>query len=72
MLYLSACTLPLQPRIQCIAFPLAATLSCSFEAQGLYMNGPALFGSGLLLLLLLALSFERILGLDRVINKALQ
>jgi hypothetical protein len=36
------------------------------------MDGPALFGSGLLLLVLLALSLERILGLDRVINKALQ
>lgn len=52
--------------------PVFDHLPRSFESRGLYMDGPALFGSGLLLLVLLALSLERILGLDRVINKALQ
>ena len=33
------------------------------------MDGPAAGASGLLLLVLLAISFERILGLDRVVNQ---
>jgi hypothetical protein len=36
------------------------------------MDTPALFGSGLLLVILLLLSFERILGLDRVVMNALR
>jgi hypothetical protein len=36
------------------------------------MDGTAMFGSSVLLVLLLALTFERILGLDRLINQAIQ
>ena len=45
---------------------------CSFSSRGYYLDGSAIFGSLVLLVLLLALTFERILGLDRFVNQALQ
>jgi hypothetical protein len=36
------------------------------------LDGSAIFGSVVLLVLLLAITFERILGLDRLINQAIQ
>lgn len=38
----------------------------SLSERGLYVDPAAIVGSGLLLIILLALSFERVLGLDRV------
>ena len=39
---------------------------------GPQFDGPAVFASSLLLLILLAISLERVLGLDRVVANALQ
>lgn len=47
-------------------------LPCSFSSRGFYLEGGSIFSSLLLLVVLLALTFQRILGLDRFINKALQ
>lgn len=44
----------------------------SFAEQGIYFDAGAVGASLLLLVILLGLSFERILGLDRVIMKALK
>jgi hypothetical protein len=46
--------------------------SCSFSSRGFYMDGPSIFSSAVLLLVLLALTFQRILGLDRLVTKALK
>jgi hypothetical protein len=46
--------------------------ACSFSSRGYYLDGTAIFGSAVLLVVLLALTFERILGLDRFINQAIQ
>jgi hypothetical protein len=45
---------------------------CSFSGRGYYLDGTAIFGSVVLLLVLLAVAFERILGLDRFVNQGLQ
>lgn len=45
--------------------------ACSFSSRGYYLDGSAIFGSLVLLVILLALTFERILGLDRFINQAI-
>ena len=51
--------------------PLQADLQAMQDAapspalEGLYVNGPAIFSSLILLTVLLALLFERVLGLDR-------
>jgi len=45
---------------------------CSFSGKGYYVDGTAIFGSLVLLIILLALTLERILGLDRFINQAIQ
>lgn len=55
--------------LHCLFDPL---LCCSFSSRGYYLDGSAIFGSLVLLVLLLALTFERILGLDRWVNQALQ
>lgn len=44
----------------------------SFSGKGYYVDGTAIFGSLVLLIILLALTLERILGLDRFINQAIQ
>lgn len=41
----------------------------SLNGGELYIDGQAIFGSSILLILLLAISFERILGLDKLLNK---
>lgn len=43
----------------------------SFSSRGYYLDGSAIFGSLVLLVILLALTFERILGLDRFVNQAI-
>jgi hypothetical protein len=45
---------------------------CSFSNRGYYLEGSSIASSLLLLVVLLALTFQRILGLDRFITKALQ
>lgn len=45
--------------------------SSSFSG-GLYFDGPAVFGSLVLFSLMIALSFGRILGVDRFVDKALR
>jgi hypothetical protein len=44
----------------------------SFRERGFYLDGAAIASSALLLVLLLALTFQRILGLDRLINAAIE
>jgi hypothetical protein len=45
---------------------------CSFSSRGFYMDGPSIVSSAVLLLVLLGLTFQRILGLDRFIAKAMR
>jgi hypothetical protein len=40
-------------------------------SDSLYTDGSAIFGSGVLLVVLLGVSLERILGLDRLVTQAL-
>lgn len=44
----------------------------SFSSRGFYMDAPSIVSSAVLLLVLLALTFQRILGLDRFITKAMR
>lgn len=44
--------------------------ACSFSSRGYYLDGSAIFSSMVLLVIMLALMFQRILGLDRFINQA--
>lgn len=44
----------------------------SFENRGLYLDGGPQIASLILMLLLLAIAFERILGLDRLVNNAIK
>lgn len=45
---------------------------CSFSSRGFYMDAPSIVSSAVLLLVLLALTFQRILGLDRFITKTMR
>lgn len=51
---------------------MCVRVCCSFSNRGYYLDGTSIFASLVLLLVLLALTFERILGLDRFVNQALQ
>lgn len=51
--------------------PLLPVL-CSFQNRGLYADPATIFSSAVLLIILLGLSFRRILGLDRIIDQALR
>ena len=42
----------------------------SFQNRGLYADPATIFSSAVLLIILLGLSFRRILGLDRIIDQA--
>lgn len=53
------------------ALRCALLRACSFSNRGYYLDGAAIFGSLVLLVILLALTFERVLGLDRFINQAI-
>ncbi|KAF6255376.1 hypothetical protein COO60DRAFT_215681 [Scenedesmus sp. NREL 46B-D3] len=44
----------------------------SFSSRGFYMDGPSIVSSAVLLLVLLGLTFQRILGLDRLVAKAMR
>lgn len=44
----------------------------SFSSRGYYTDGPSIVSSLVLLLVLLALMFQRVLGLDRFLTKALK
>ncbi|KAF8067177.1 hypothetical protein HT031_002224 [Scenedesmus sp. PABB004] len=53
------------------AYGMQRVSPASFAERGLYMDGASIGSSALLLVVLLALTFQRILGLDRLINQAL-
>lgn len=53
-------TMPLPPALR------------SFQNRGLYADPATIFSSAVLLIILLALSFRRILGLDRIMDQALR
>eukprot|EP00877_Chromochloris_zofingiensis_P013895 jgi/Chrzof1/875/Cz01g32100.t1 len=54
------------------AYHLQRVSPDSFSNRGLYTDASAIFGSLVLLVVLLGIAFERILGLDRLIANALK